>query len=121
STCLTFLTTRQTLRSTQDVFRSYARRNFDTSVWLSLTKESIARPLDFCRWLAQDRLLAKIIAKTWLFGWKQILFGKRHRLWVLVPGMAKPSDANPLSPVNDWAGLMLDEEPAYHSNVLNRS
>jgi len=121
STCLTFLTTRQTLRSTQDVFRSYTRRNFDTSVWLSLTKESIARPLDFCRWLAQDRLLAKIIAKTWLFGWKQILFGKRHRLWVPVPGMATHMDAKALSPAIDWAGLMLAEEHANHSKVLNRS
>lgn len=108
STCLTFLTTRATLRQTEKIFRSYARRNYDSSLWLSLTKESVARPLDFCRWAISNRFFAKVILKAWLFGWAQILAGRRYRLWTPVPGIATHLDAKALSPAVEWRSLMQD-------------
>lgn len=110
STCLTFLTSREILRQTQHIFRTYARRNFDCSVWLSLTKESLVRPVDFCRWAVREPLFAKITVRAWMFGWAQILFGKRRRLWTPVPGIATHMDAKALSPTIDWAGLMREED-----------
>jgi hypothetical protein len=106
STCLTFLTKRETLRKTESVFRSYERRNFDCSLWLSLTKRQIFNPFFFGRHLVQDRFFSKIILKSWLYCWRQILFGSRWKLWVPVPGIATHLDAKSLSPNVDWRALM---------------
>jgi hypothetical protein len=106
STCLTFLTRRSTLRETEWIFRSYARRNYDCSLWLSLTKENVFRPWDLMRWSVRQPLLVKIIAKAWLYGAPQILFGKRRKLWTPVPAIATHLDFNALSPTIDWAALM---------------
>jgi hypothetical protein len=118
STCLTFLTRRSTLRETQRIFRSYARRNYDSSLWLSLTKENILRPRDLPRWIVRQRHLAKVIAKTWLFGWSQILFGKRRKLWTPVPGIATHMDFNALSPTIDWPALMQEQASADRETLL---
>ncbi|HEX4602647.1 MAG TPA: glycosyltransferase family 2 protein [Candidatus Angelobacter sp.] len=109
STCLTFLTTKSILRQTQRIFRSYARRNFDCSLWLSLTKENVLHPVDFLRWTVRQPLFAKIIAKAWFFGWPQILFGKRRKLWSPVPGVATHMDFHALSPTIDWPALMQEQ------------
>jgi len=110
STCLTFLTTRNTLRSTENIFRSYAHKNYDASLWISLTKH--ASPLFRARDHDERIWLWKIVAKSWLHGWRQILFGRRHRLWVPVPGIATHLDAHALSPGIDWRALMHQQADA---------
>lgn len=106
STCLTFLTRKETLRQKATTFRSYCRRNYDCSVWLSLTKHSLFNPIRFSRYLYEQPLLAKIVAKAWLYCWPQILFGSRVKLWAPLPGIATHLDANALSPTIDWVGLL---------------
>ena len=106
STCLTFLTTRETLKKTQAVFRSYKRRSLDCSLWLSLTKHRVFNPLFFARHLIKDLFLSKIIAKSWGYCWQQILFGEKWKLWIPIPGVATHLDANALSPNVDWRALM---------------
>jgi hypothetical protein len=109
STCLTFLTRKQTLLHKEKIFRSYCRRNHDCSLWLSLTKFAVFNPLQFLHFVFRRPLFAKIIAKTWLYGWSQILFGKRMKLWVPVPGIATHLDKQALSPAIGWATLMTQE------------
>ncbi len=109
STCLTFLTTRRTLTQTKHIFRTYSRRNYDSSLWLSLTKGSLLRPVDWWRWAARRQFLAKIVAKAWLFGFFQIVFGRRRTLWAPVPGIATHLDAKALSPTIDWPALMREQ------------
>lgn len=106
STCLTFLTKRRTLRETQAVFRTYEQRNFDCSLWLSLTKRQIFNPFFFGRHLIRDRFFTKIILKSWMFCWRQILFGRKWKLWVPIPGVATHLNARALSPNVDWRVLM---------------
>jgi hypothetical protein len=106
STCLTFLTTRQTLKKTQAVFRSYKRRSLDCSIWLSLTKRRVLNPFFFGRHLFRGRFFTKIIAKSWVHCWWQILFGRKWKLWVPIPGIATHLDAQALSPNVDWRALM---------------
>jgi hypothetical protein len=118
STCLTFLTSHSILRETQRIFRSYARRNYDCSLWLSLTKENVFRPLDILRWTTQQPQLVKVIAKAWLFGWSQILMGKRRKLWSPVPGIATHMDFHALSPTIDWPALMREEANTEKDEVL---
>jgi hypothetical protein len=106
STCLTFLTRKEMLRLKRGIFRSYCRRNFDCSLWLSLTKKSLFSPVQFLRFASQERHSARIIAKAWLYGWRQILFGRQMKLWAPVPGIATHLDNNALSPGVDWRALM---------------
>jgi hypothetical protein len=106
STCLTFLTRKQTLVRNEANFRTYCRRNYDSSLWLSMTKFSIFGPLRTFRFACQESWLAKIVVKAWLYGWAQILFGKRVKLWVPVPAIATHLDTRALSPNVDWNALM---------------
>jgi hypothetical protein len=108
STCLTFLTRRETLRKTQAVFRNYKRRSFDCSLWLSLTKRRVFNPLFFGRHLIGGTFFCRIVLKSWLYCWRQILFGKRWTLWVPIPGVATHLDCNALSPNVDWCALMQE-------------
>ncbi|MDP9339394.1 MAG: glycosyltransferase family 2 protein [Acidobacteriota bacterium] len=106
STCLTFLTRKSTLQKKQLVFRTYTWRNHDCSLWLSLTKHALFDPLEFMRYAAREPLFAKMITKSWLYGWPQILFGTRMKLWVPVPAFATHLDSNALSPATDWITMM---------------
>jgi hypothetical protein len=106
STCLTFLAKKDTLRRYQKNFRSYCDRNYDSSLWLSLTKYSIFNPFQALRFAINQRFFTKIIVKAWLYGWNQILFGRRAKLWVPVPGIATHLNAQALSPTIDWVSIM---------------
>lgn len=108
STCLTFLTRKETLSQYYAVFESYVRGNFDCSLWLSLTKDRVWNPLFLIRSLFGGSFEWKIVVKAWLYCWRQILFGKTLKLWVPVPGIATHLDAHSLSPGVDWKGLMLE-------------
>jgi hypothetical protein len=106
STCLTFLTRKETLANYWAVFYSYVNGNFDSSLWLSLTKQRVYNPLFLLRSLTGGWFEWKIIVKAWLHCWRQILFGKRLKLWVPVPGIATHLDVHSLSPGVDWQHLM---------------
>jgi hypothetical protein len=121
STCLTFLTTRTRLRETQGTFRSYGKGNGDCSLWLELTKESLFRPIDLVRWMIGQRRLANIVIKAWLYGLPQILFGRSHKLWVPVPGLATHMAAGLLSPTIDWPALMQSENASAQKGILEPS
>jgi len=106
STCLSFLTKQQTLKKVEPVFHSYERRNFDCSLWLSLTKHRVFNPWFFALQLIQAPFVCKIILKSWVYCWRQILFGRKRRLWIPVPGIATHLDSKALSPNVDWRALM---------------
>ncbi len=109
STCLTFLTRKETLQKKQNVFRTYAHGNFDSSLWLSLTKQRVFNPVAMVRYFAQRQFYWKILVKAWLYNWRQILFGKKMHLWVPVPGIATHLDSNSLSPSVDWISRIQKE------------
>jgi hypothetical protein len=106
STCLTFLTTQNTLRKTQSVFRNYRRRSLDCSLWLSLTKRRVFNMPFVGQYLLRNPRFSRIVLKSWLYYWRQVLFGKRWQLWVPIPGIATHLDCNALSPNVDWCALM---------------
>lgn len=110
STCLTFLTKKQTLKKVEPVLRSYERGNSDCSLWLSLTKCRVFNAAFFARQLIQAPPFSKIILKSWIYCWRQILFGRKWQLWIPVPGIATHLDSKALSPNVDWLGLMEQTE-----------
>jgi hypothetical protein len=106
STCLTFLTRRETLAKTEAAFRNYKRRSLDCSLWLSLTKNRVFNPFFFASQLFREPFYCKIVVKSWLYFWRQILFGDKWMLWVPVPAVATHLDSNALSPNVDWRAFM---------------
>jgi hypothetical protein len=112
STCLTFLTRRETLRRTEHVFRGYKRRSLDCSMWLSLTKRRVFDIWFFFGHLFREPLSCKILLKAWLYFWRQILFGRKWTLWTPLPGIATHLDIRALSPTIDWPRMMEQEGEA---------
>ena len=106
STCLTFLTRRETLVKYQTVFRTYVRGNDDCAMWLALTKHRVFNPLAGARYFFRGLFYWKILVKAWLYGWRQILLGRRRKLWVPIPAIATHLDVKALSPSVDWLALM---------------
>jgi len=106
STCLTFLARKEALAEHESVFRSYVRGNDDCALWLSLTKHRVFNPIVLVRYVLQGLFYWKVLVKAWLYGWRQILFGRRLKLWAPVPGIATHLDAKALSPNVDWVALI---------------
>jgi len=99
STCLTFLTSRETLLRTERMFRTYGCGNMDCPIWLALTQK-----LELCNprvhW--HDRFRMKTWLKTLRWGYGQVAFGRRYRLWAPMPALATHMESSCLSPLVDW-------------------
>lgn len=106
STCMTFLTRKEILAKTKSVFQNYKRRSLDCSMWLSLTRERVFDPFFVVSNLFREPIFCKIVLKSWLYFWKQLLLGQKWNLWVPMPAIATHLDANALSPNVDWKALM---------------
>lgn len=102
-TTLSFMTTKDTLRKTQWVFETYSfKNNFDSSLWMSLTKINLFQFSSVIRFLMKkDRDFIRI-AKSWLYCWKQIIFGKKYNLWSPIPSLGTHLDEDGISPGIDW-------------------
>ncbi|MFW5701498.1 MAG: glycosyltransferase family 2 protein [Bacteroidota bacterium] len=101
TTCMTFLTSRQGLRDTEDVFRSYTKKNYDASLWMSATKFNVFNPGFYLRALS-DSFYSKIAAKMWMHSPIHNLFVQRRNLWTPLPSIATHMDSEHLSPGFDW-------------------
>jgi hypothetical protein len=117
STCLTFLTRRETLAKTKVVFRNYKRRSFDCSMWISLTGKRVFNPFFFASSLFREPFSSKLVLKSWLYFWPQLLFGQKWNLWVPVPAIATHLDANSLSPNADWLAMMQQTKETIRGRV----
>jgi hypothetical protein len=107
STCLTFLASATSIQRTEAIFRTYCRGNMDCPVWLSLTqKYELA---DF-RVHGANWFRIKTWLKTWLWGYRAILLGKRYRLWAPLPTLATHMESTGLSPVIDWQSLFQQQQ-----------
>jgi hypothetical protein len=106
ATCLTFLAKRDALIRTREVFDTYHKKNTDGSLWLSLTQKGRLLNLNL-HWRDPDKFRHWL--KAWFWGYKQILFGKRHRLWHAIPSLATHIESPCLAPVIDWYAAF--EEP----------
>ncbi|MFH1941408.1 MAG: glycosyltransferase family 2 protein [bacterium] len=106
STCLTFLTRKSTLIKTRDIFTTYSKGNYDSSLWISLTKCNIFNFFKVLKSLFFDLPIFKIYIKAWLYCWRQILFGKKWQLWVPIPSLATHMEKRYLAPVVDWSNIV---------------
>lgn len=104
STCLTFLTTKKTLRESKKVLKTYVYGNYDSSMWLALTKFQL-NPLN----MRKSTEMRKIIFRAWRDSWRQIIRGKRFKLWTPLPSIATHMENNCIAPGVDWKDIMARE------------
>jgi hypothetical protein len=102
STCMTFLTHKKALAKTKRIFLSYARRNDDLSLWMSLTKIKIFDPFVYLKYMFRGDRIFKALLKAWYFGWWQILFGRKYKLWSPMPTVGTHMEGISLSPGFNW-------------------
>ncbi|MDQ1265846.1 MAG: hypothetical protein QG635_998 [Bacteroidota bacterium] len=102
ATCITFLAKKKSLLELKDVFLTYSdKKNYDASYWTAITKiQAFNFPL-FIRILNQPAFI-KVYIKAWLFCWKQILFGKKRKLYAPMPSIATHMNVDFLAPTIDW-------------------
>lgn len=107
STTLTFLTTKNTLEKTKNIFLTFGQGNYDSSIWLSLTKQGIFHPKLYFLPFASSRKLffLKMITKMWLHNWQHLIFGKKYSLFAPFPSLATHLEKDSLSPNIKWKEL----------------
>lgn len=104
STCLTFLTTKKTLTESQEVLKTYVNGNYDSSMWLALTKYQI-NPLK----MFKSTEMRKIIFRVWSDSWRQVISGKKFKLWTPLPSIATHMENNCIAPGINWKKFMSIE------------
>ncbi len=110
STCLTFLTTKETLRKTEKILRSYCYGNWDSSLWFAITKFNVYNFLFAAKMLVKDRFYFKMLLLSWLKGWWQIVFGKKYTLVQPIPSMATHMEKIAIAPAVDWDEIVRTVE-----------
>jgi hypothetical protein len=103
STCMTFLTTKETLIKSRSIFESYFKRNYDTSLWMMATKIGVFNLVDFMHSLFEkDSIHVKTYLKIAYFGFWQMIFGKKYKLWIPIPSIATHMEKTGIAPNIEW-------------------
>jgi hypothetical protein len=102
TTCLTFLARRSALKKAESVFRTFARKNYDTSIWMALTKRGCYNLLIIIKSMFADRKFFVVYAKAWLYTPLQLLFGRKYSLWCPLPSLATHLERTGVAPVIEW-------------------
>ena len=109
STCLTFLTTKETLNYTREIFDLYStQKATDASVFFCLTKIGVFNPFRIIRFLLRDIGNFSIYYRAWRYGWRYILLKKRKNLWVPYPTIATHLQKDGLPPYYNWEDIFRD-------------
>lgn len=106
-TTLTFLTSKEVLNKTKNIFRTFKYGNFDSSIFLSLTKLKII-PIQNFNSLFLKRDIIRYL-KAWVFCGLQIMFGTKFNLFSLSPALATHMEEDNLANGTNWLKL-IDED-----------
>jgi hypothetical protein len=117
TTCMTFMTRKDTLQATKNIFYTYAKKNYDNSLWLALTKTDIFSPAYHFKLFREYDQYPKFLAKLTYFSWMQLLTGKRYKLFAPKPSLATHMDNICLAPDIDWYSLFNNQSEKI--NFLN--
>jgi hypothetical protein len=102
STTLSFLTSKEVLTKTKNVFRKYRVGAPDYCIWMSITKYNVLNPFRILKYMFSNRVFFVMMVRAWIYCWRQNLFGKRWKLWVPIPTIATHMEKRVLSPCVDW-------------------
>lgn len=102
STTMTFMATKNILNQTKHIFETYTIRNYDASLWLSMTKLNAFNVKLFFKYMFTNKPFFKIYLKLIYFTPFQLFFGKKRILVQSVPALATHIEKAFLSQNVDW-------------------
>lgn len=102
STTMTFMTTKKILKRTQNIFKTYINKNYDSSLWMALTGNNVHSIFRFLKLFGKDKQTLKIFAKAWIYTPLQVLFGKKYSLYTPMPSIAQHLDDQCMAPGINW-------------------
>jgi len=106
STTLTFLTTKTVLSKTQKYFRTFARKNWDCSIFWTLCKYHIFSIRSLFYFIMEatrgNSFFLKIWLRCWYFTPFANIFTRKYRLWSPIPSAATHLQEGCLAPNVDW-------------------
>lgn len=102
ATCCTFLTTKSVLNNTFKILRIYTKKFNEGIFWLSLTKYNLLNPIKLIKYFKNDKKHFETIVRCWKNEWKQIIFGKKWKLWTPIPSIGTHMEKDFLSPNINW-------------------
>lgn len=105
STCLTFLTAKQTLLTAKDLLLTYSKGNNDCAVWLVLTKTFILNPLAYIYFFFKSKESFNILKMAVKYSFRYFFSGKKYKLWIPYPAIGTHLEKDLESPDVDWVGL----------------
>ncbi len=103
-----FLTTKKAIKKNYKIFKIYSTGNTVLlSSWVCLNKYKVFNPFAILKYgLLQDRIIILQYLKAWRYGWRQILFGKKWKIWSPIPSIATTLDKGVIAPVIPWKNLL---------------
>ncbi|MHA1727884.1 MAG: glycosyltransferase family 2 protein [Promethearchaeota archaeon] len=110
STCCTFLTTKERLTRNLKIFQMYLKKKTtDLSIWVCLTKYKVFNPFFIIKFLFIQPDICFSYYKAWMYGWRQILFGRKWNLWCPIPTIGTHMEDESLSPTINWKKIFQKE------------
>jgi hypothetical protein len=98
-----FMARHEILVANQRVFLLFNNwTNPDLAMWIALTKKRAFNIFKFVQWLPRHKFWSGSIGLAWYHFWRQILFGRRYKLWVASPSIANHMVAAMPAPGVDW-------------------
>jgi hypothetical protein len=101
STCLTFLTRKETLEAAKDELLTYSRGNNDCAMWLTLTKTHVLNPIAYLRYAFSHKESFGIL-KMALKHSSRYFLRRRFVLAMPVPAIGTHLEKDLVSPGTDW-------------------
>ncbi len=101
STTMTFMTTKTYLKKYWNNFKSYTHKNFDASLWLSITKYNVRNPIKILSHILDNLQYLQIYTKLFYFSPFAFL-GKKARLLCPAPSLATHLDNKGLPESVNW-------------------
>lgn len=101
STCLTFLTTKDTLFKSRKVFATYGKKNNDCAIWLTLTKTHVRDFFSYPK-LLRDERTAGILEMAIKHGFLFFFTTPQFELFAPFPAMGTHLEKGNESPGIDW-------------------
>jgi hypothetical protein len=108
STCLTFLAKKESLKQAKSTLMTFISGSSDASLWVSLTKIHVFDIKSIFQYRKSDPWLYDIFKKSWIYNWRQILFGKKFTICVPIPSIATHMEQDYMAPNVDWMTLMKE-------------
>lgn len=102
ATTMTFLTKKSVLKKTRRALLTYKYKNFDTSMWMAITKFDGKNPFSALVHGFESVLNMKIVLKIFLYNSLTFFFRKRRKLWSPMPSLATHMESKFLAPGIDW-------------------